>query len=62
MVQTSMNNYILRIYRLDRKRPSTLVGLVEDVETKEKKAFTNVQELWNILSHSKAYATERKRR
>jgi hypothetical protein len=46
-----MNNYILRVYRLNRKKPHSLVGLVEEVGVGEKKAFTNVHELWEILSH-----------
>ncbi len=51
MMPKLANNYILRIYRLSRKKPHSLVGLVEQVGVKEKKAFTNVQELWEILSH-----------
>ncbi len=61
-MRTSMNNYILRIYRLSRKKPHSLVGLVEQVGVKEKKAFTNVQELWEILSHPKAHSIERKKK
>jgi hypothetical protein len=48
---TTMKNYILRIYRLDRKKPEHIVGLVEEVGVKEKKSFTNLQELWDILRH-----------
>jgi len=62
MMRTSMNNYILRIYRLDRKKPHSLVGLVEEVGVKEKKAFTNLQDLWDILSHQKVNSIERKKR
>lgn len=47
---TSMHSYILRIYRLDRKNPRNLVGLVEEVGCNQKKAFTNLDELWKILS------------
>ncbi len=61
-MRTSMNNYILRVYRLSRKKPHSLVGLVEQVGVKEKKAFTNVQELWEILSHPKVNHVETKRR
>ena len=61
MMRTSMNNYILRVYRLDRKKPHSLVGLVEGVETKKKMAFTNVQELWDILSHPKANSEKGKK-
>ncbi len=52
-MRTCMNNYILRIYRLDRKDPRQLVGLVEEVGWKEKRSFTTLHELWDILSHPK---------
>ena len=52
-MQTCVNNYILRIYRIDRKDPQHLMGLVEEVGGKEKKPFTNVRELLDILSHPK---------
>lgn len=54
-------SYILRIYRLSRKRPHSIVGLVEEVGVKEKKAFTNIQELWEILSHPKGNMIEKRR-
>jgi predicted transcriptional regulator YdeE len=50
-MRTLANNYIVRVYRISRKKPHSLVGVVEQVGVKEKKAFTNVQELWEILSH-----------
>ncbi len=50
-MQTCLNNYIVRIYRLDRKDHRQLVGLVEEVGGKEKRPFTNLHELWEILSH-----------
>lgn len=62
IMRTSMNNYILRVYRISRKKPHSIVGLVEQVGVKEKKAFTNVEELWEILSHPKANHVETKRR
>ena len=64
MMPKLANNYILRIYRLSRKKPHSLVGLVEQVGVKEKKAFTSVQELWEILSHPKAnfHRDEKKRK
>lgn len=61
-MRTCSNNYILRIYRLSRKRPHSLVGVLEEVGVKEKKAFSNMQELWEILSHPKASVMEKKRR
>lgn len=53
-VQLILANYIVRIYRLDRKNPRHLVGVVEEVGVKGKKAFTNYDELWDILSSSKS--------
>ena len=47
-------NYIVRIYRLDKKNPRHLVGVVEEVGVKGKKAFTNYDELWDILLSSKS--------
>ena len=47
-------NYIVRIYRLDKKSPRHLVGVVEEVGVKGKKAFTNYDELWEILISSKS--------
>ena len=61
MIRTLMNNYVLRVYRFDRRKPQTLVGLVEEVETRKKKAFTTVQELWDILSHPKANSEKGKK-
>lgn len=48
----SLRNYILRIYRYENKRPDKLVGIVEEVGAEDKKAFTNMDELWQILSHT----------
>ena len=48
----SLRNYILRIYRYENKRPDKIVGIVEEVGAKDKRAFTNMDELWQILSHT----------
>ena len=50
--ETTMNSYIVRIYRQDKDKPRLLVGVVEEVGVKGKKAFTNLDELWGILSPS----------
>jgi len=47
-------NYVVRIYRFDRKNPHHLIGFVEEVGEKGKKAFANYDELWEILSSSKS--------
>ena len=48
-----MESYIIRIYRGDHKHPRDLVGVVEEVGVKEKKAFTNLEELYDILKSIK---------
>jgi hypothetical protein len=55
-------NYIVRIYRLDKKSPRHLVGVVEEVGVKGKKAFTNYDELWEILISSKSTAQKQRRK
>ena len=45
-----MKNYILRIYRQKRNNPRGIVGVVEEPEKKDKKAFTNLDELGEILN------------
>lgn len=47
-----MNSYIVRIYRQNKDRPRLLVGVVEEVGAKGRKAFTNLDELWGILCPS----------
>ena len=41
-----MKSYIVRIYREGRQR---LLGVVEEVGGKDKRAFTDRDELWSIL-------------
>lgn len=48
----SLKNYVLRIYRYENKRPDKIVGIVEEVGAEDKRAFTNMDELWQILSHT----------
>ena len=49
-----MDTYIVHIYRFQKDNPRGLVGIVESVEAKkrEKSAFTNFDELWEILNCS----------
>jgi len=53
-------NYVVRIYRFDKNNPRQLVGVVEEVGIKGKKAFTNYDELWDILNFPKNNKTWRK--
>ena len=55
-----MDNYIIRIYRQEKNNPEKLVGVLEKVGDEGKKssvratarrqAFTNIDELWEILN------------
>ena len=48
-----LTNYIVRIYRCEKNNPRNLVGVVEEAGVEERKAFTNLDELWKILSFKK---------
>jgi hypothetical protein len=49
-----LKDYVLRIYRREKNDPRRLVGVVEEVGVAGKKAFSNLDELWEILNSSKA--------
>jgi hypothetical protein len=44
-----MDSYIIRIYRRAGKKSRILVGIVEGAGTRRKTAFSNIEELWEIL-------------
>jgi hypothetical protein len=46
----SFASYIVRIYRFQKNKPHALLGVVEEVGRKGKKAFTHYDELWEILN------------
>lgn len=54
-------DYIVRIYRFEKKNPRHLVGVVEEIGIKGKKAFTNYDELWDILISSKSIRQKQKK-
>ncbi len=56
-----MENYIVRIYRTDKKSSRNLIGLVEEVGVEGQRAFRNLEELWAILNPSKGRKSTRKR-
>jgi len=45
-----LKNYILRIYQYKKNDPHRFVGVVDEPDKKEKRAFTNLDELWDILN------------
>ena len=48
-----MQNYVLRIYRREEINPRILVGGVEKAGVEELKAYTNLDDPWNILNPKK---------
>ena len=48
-----MDSYVVRIYRQEKNNPRKLVGVVEEIGVKGKRAFVNIDDLWEILSESK---------
>ena len=48
-----MNSYLVRIYRRGEDNPRMLVGIVEEIGKAEKRAFNNLDELWEILNPEK---------
>jgi hypothetical protein len=48
-----MSNFIIRIYRQEKNEPQHLVGTIEHVETGHKKAFKQMQEVWEFLVNDK---------
>jgi hypothetical protein len=57
-----MDSYLVRIYRKEENNPRVLVGVVEEVGVKDKKAFHNLYELWDILNPVKRVQKLSKRR
>jgi hypothetical protein len=54
--------YIVRLYHFKKERPRSLMGVVEKVGVKGRKAFNHYDELWDILNASKSvksYSEER---
>ena len=45
-------DFIVRIYRFKKDHPRALVGFVEIVGKRGRLAFTNMDELWEILNSS----------
>lgn len=45
-----MDNYIIRIYRRDKKDPAKIAGVVEVIGEEGKKGFLDPESLWAILT------------
>jgi len=46
-----MDSHVVRIYRRAGAKSRILVGTVEAAGTGRKEAFSNIEELWEILRH-----------
>ena len=44
------HDYIVRIYRFEKDKPRSMVGLVEEVGKRGKRGFNSFDELWEILN------------
>lgn len=56
-----MDSYIVRIYRRVDNIPHKLVGVVEAIGGRGKKAFTNLDELWEILNTEESESEQPKK-
>ena len=48
-----MDSYVVRIYRRDGRKSRILIGTAEVAGTGRKMAFSNIEELWEILRRRK---------
>jgi hypothetical protein len=48
-----MDCYVVRIYRRAGRKSRILIGTVEVAGTRRKMAFSNIEELWEILRRRK---------
>ena len=44
-----MESYLIRIYRREKDNPERIVGIIEEIDTKEKHSFKNMSELGKII-------------
>jgi hypothetical protein len=60
-----VESYIVRVYHRDHQDPTLMKGVVEIVESGEKRAFHASEELWRILAaagHAPAGGTSKSER
>jgi hypothetical protein len=61
-MEVFMDTYIIRIYRREKSDPHTLAGIVEEPGVPGKKAFVNLDQLWDILNLKKKKLSKPKRK
>ena len=50
-----MDSYVVRIYRRGGKKSRILIGTAEAAGAERKMAFSNIEELWEILRRRKGH-------
>jgi hypothetical protein len=52
------DTYIVRVYRYTPNNPRAIIGVVETIGNQGRQAFTNLDELWEILNEKKGKAAK----
>jgi hypothetical protein len=58
-MKSVLASYVARVYRFAKNQPHNLVGVVEEAGYEGEKAFTDLTELWSIISSSRAVRDDR---
>lgn len=56
------DTYIVRVYRYTPDNPRAIIGVVETIGNQGRQAFTNLDELWEILNEKKGKTTKKRER
>jgi len=57
-----MKKYIITIYRVEKDKPRSIIGVVEEVGMQGKKAFNTYDELWEVLNPESDFHIEGKKK
>ena len=57
-----MENYIIRVYRRDKKNPGAMIGLVHDVDTDSIHSFKHIDELIEMLTKAESFCRQDKKK
>ena len=57
-----MDSYLIRIYRREEDNPESIVGIIEEIGTKEKHSFKNLSELGKIICRATKKSAGKKQR
>lgn len=57
-----MESYLIRIYRREENNAKSIVGIIEEIGTKEKHSFKNLSELGKIICPATEKSAGKKQR